>query len=50
VAIIIMSMKNDTDTIGNRICDLPACSAVPESTAPLRALRAPPNTVTILIF
>jgi hypothetical protein len=28
-----MSMKN-FDTIGNRNCDLPACSAVPQPTAP----------------
>jgi hypothetical protein len=25
----IMSMKNSNDTIGNRTCDLPACSACP---------------------
>jgi hypothetical protein len=30
----IMSMKNSNDTIGNRTCDLPACSAVPQPTAP----------------
>ena len=30
----IMSMKNSTDTIGNRIRDLPACSAVPQTPAP----------------
>ena len=29
-----MSMKNFSDTIGNRTCDLPARSAVPEPTAP----------------
>jgi hypothetical protein len=29
-----MSMKNSNDTIGNRTRDLPACSAVPQSTAP----------------
>jgi hypothetical protein len=29
-------MKNSNDTIGNRIRDLPACSAVPQPTAPLR--------------
>ena len=28
------SMKNSTDTIGNRTRDLPACSAVPQPTAP----------------
>jgi hypothetical protein len=30
-------MKNSSDTIGNRTCDLPVCSAVPQSTAPPRA-------------
>jgi hypothetical protein len=29
-----MSMKNSSDTIGNRTRDLPVCSAVPEPTAP----------------
>ena len=32
-----MSMKNSNDTIGNRTRDLPACSAVPQPTAPLGA-------------
>ena len=32
-----MSMKNSDDIIGNRNRDLPACSAVPQPTAPLRA-------------
>ena len=27
-------MKNSNDTIGNRTRDLPACSAVPQTTAP----------------
>jgi hypothetical protein len=27
-------MKNSNDTIGNRTCDLPARSAVPQATAP----------------
>ena len=27
-----MSMKNSNDTIGNRILDLPVCSAVPQPT------------------
>ena len=31
-----MSMKNCNDTIGNRTRDLPACSAVPQPTAPPR--------------
>ena len=30
-------MKNCNDTIGNRTRDLPACSAVPQPTAPPRA-------------
>ena len=29
-------MKNSSDTIGNGTRDLPACSAVPQPTAPLR--------------
>jgi hypothetical protein len=33
-----MSMKNSTDTIGNRIRYLPVCIAVPQSTAPPRWL------------
>jgi len=32
-----MSMKNSSDTIGIRTRDLPACSAAPQPTAPLRA-------------
>jgi len=32
-----MSMKNSNDTIGNRTCDLPTCSAVPQPTALPRA-------------
>jgi len=30
-------MKNSSDNIGNRTRDLPACSAVPQTTAPPRA-------------
>jgi hypothetical protein len=29
-------MENSNDTIGNRICDLLNCKAVPEPTAPPR--------------
>jgi len=36
-AVRIMSIKKSNDTIGNRIRDLPACSAVPQTTAPPRA-------------
>ena len=35
-----MSMKNSNDTIGNRTHHLPACSAVPQPTAPPRAPNA----------
>ena len=38
----IMSMKNSNETIGNRTRDLPACSAVPQPTAPPAAC---PNSV-----
>jgi len=32
-----MSMKKSNDSIGNQTCDLPACSAVPQPTAPPHA-------------
>jgi len=38
-------MKNSSDTIGNRTRDLPACSAVPQPTAPPRAPPPLPQTV-----
>jgi hypothetical protein len=31
-----LSLKNSGDSIGNRTRDLPACSAVPQTTAPPR--------------
>jgi len=34
----IMSMKNSSDSIGNRTRDLPACTAVRQPTAPPRTL------------
>jgi len=37
-------MKNSSDTIGNRTRDLPACSAVPQPTAPPRAPRSHVHT------
>jgi len=37
VARRIMSMKKFNDAIGNRTHDLPACSAVPQPTAPPRS-------------
>jgi hypothetical protein len=42
----IMSMKNSSDTIGNRTSDLPACSAVPQPTA---TTRAPTQSTYIII-
>jgi hypothetical protein len=33
----IKSMKNSNDSIGNQTRDVPACSAVPQPTAPPRA-------------
>ena len=40
----IMSMKNSSDTIGNRTRDLPTCSAVPQPTALRRAPRVHRNS------
>ena len=40
-----MSMKNSDGTIGNRTRDLPACSAVPQPTAPLRASLRPNKSI-----
>ena len=42
-----MSLKNSNDTIGNRTSDLPACSAVPQPTAPP---RAPFKLCTVIYF
>jgi hypothetical protein len=39
-----MSMKNFIDTIVDRTRDLPACSTVPQPTAPLRAPHVPETT------
>jgi len=36
-AIMIMSMKNSSDTIGNKTCDILVCSAVPKPDVPLCA-------------
>jgi hypothetical protein len=44
-----MSMKNSNDTIGNRTRDLPACSAVPQPTAP-RFLQVPGYTTFFLLL
>ena len=42
-----MSMKNSNDTIGIRTRDLPACSAVPQPTAPPRTPMCKPNFIKI---
>ena len=47
MARMIMSMKHSNDTIGNRTRDLPACSAVPQPTVPV---RAPVNIRYLLQF
>ena len=43
-----MSMKNSSDTIGNRTRDLPACSALPQPTALTRALHPSIRVDTII--
>jgi hypothetical protein len=45
-----MSMKNSIETIGNRTRDLPACSAVPQSTAPLRVPKPKHVGAFIVLF
>jgi len=40
-------MKNSSETIGNRTRDIPACSAVPQPTAPPRALQQKRNILLI---
>ena len=40
-------MRNTSDTIGNRTRDLPACSAVPQPTAPP---RTPPELIQEIFF
>jgi hypothetical protein len=40
-------MKNSKHTIGNRTRDLPACSAVPQPTAPLRTSHTQVNDSNI---
>ena len=42
-------MKNSNDTIGNRTRGLPACSAVPQPTAPLR-IPPPPKIQMISLL
>ena len=43
-------MKNSNDTMGNRTRDLPACSAVPQPTAPPRAPTFTDMTVLNLCY
>ena len=43
-------MKNSSDTIGNRNRNLPACSAVPQPTAPPRAPRFRVIIIIIIII
>ena len=40
-------MKNSNDTIGNRICDLPTCSAVLQPTA---LLHTPVVVVVVVVL
>jgi hypothetical protein len=44
-----MSLKNSSDTIGNRTRDLPGCSTVPQPTAPPRAPDPISNTKNLHI-
>ena len=46
----ITSMKNSNDTIRNRTRDLPACSAVPQPTAPHHAPSIPYIAVKIVVI
>jgi hypothetical protein len=43
-------MRNSSDSIGNRTRDLPACSAVPQPTAPPRALSVGTEEKTLTDF
>ena len=43
----IISMKNSSDTIGNRTRDLPTCSAVPQPTALPRAPKMDTEEVNL---
>jgi hypothetical protein len=46
-----MSMKNSIDTIGNRTCDLLACSVVPQTAASLRApVMGVMNVFSVLVL
>ena len=43
-------MKNFNDTIGNRTRDFPACSAVPQPTAPPRASVTMINNCYFMVY
>ena len=43
-------MKNSSDIIGNRTRDLPACSAVPQTTAPPRTPSRNMNHIKVIGF
>jgi hypothetical protein len=45
-----MSMKNSNDTIGNRLRDLPVCSAVPQPTGPPAACPTAYNRQSVIVF
>ena len=45
-----LSMKNSSDTIGNRTRDLPACSALPQPTAPRRTTAWSENPFAMNMF
>jgi hypothetical protein len=45
-----MSVKNSSDTIGNRTRDVPVCSAVPQPTAPSNTKLDLKNVITQQIF
>ena len=46
----IKSMKNPNDSIGNWTRDPPACSAVPQQTAPPRTVRCYPTKLKLLYY
>jgi len=46
----IMSMKISNDTMGNRTRDIPACSALPQPTAPPRAPHVLYSIILLLLL
>jgi hypothetical protein len=45
-----MSKKNSSDSIENQTCDLAACSAVPQPTAPPRSSQTTGDITILLIL